>query len=118
LSPTITGPTNGVGSYRSYGSGSNARVQYQVAYDSPFCGHWVLSGIHTEPGYHGQTYFEDSFSGTVSDTSMEGTFTESDFSWLSDPFLFCFQPLGRIVQTTSFTITIKGGRVRGDAIYH
>lgn len=113
LSPTLPGPINGIGSFRTAGG----KVQYQVTYDSGFGGHWILSGTHTEPGYHGQTYFADSFNGTVSDTSISGTFTQSDFSWLSDPFLFCFVPYGRIVQATSFTITIRGGRVRGNAIY-
>lgn len=113
LSPNVPGPINGIGSYRVVGG----KVQYQVIYDSVFGGHWILRGTHTEPGYHGQTHFADSFSGTISDTSISGTFTQSDFSWLSDPFLFCFVPHGRIVQATSFTITIRGGRVRGEAIY-
>jgi opacity protein-like surface antigen len=113
LSPNVPGPINGIGSYRVVGG----KVQYQVIYDSVFGGHWILRGTHIEPGYHGQTHFADSFGGTISDTSISGTFTQSDFSWLSDPFLFCFVPHGRIVQATSFTITIRGGRVRGEATY-
>ena len=94
LSPNISGPINGVGSYRIIGA---SKVSYQVSYDSGFGGRWNLSGTHTEPGYHGQQYFEDSFSGTISDTSLSGTFTSADFSWLSDVYLYCLPPIGRIV---------------------
>jgi hypothetical protein len=117
LSPNISGPISGLGSYRIVGNHSTAKVVYQVSYDSVFGGHWNLSGTHTEPGYHGQQYFEDSFSGTISDTSVKGTFTSVDFSWLSDVYLYCLPPIGRIIQASSFTIKISGGKVSGTAIY-
>lgn len=117
LSPTISGPISGIGSYGIVGNHSNAKVAYQVSFDSVFGGHWNLSGTHTEPGYHGQQYFEDSFSGTISDTKLSGTFTSADFSWLSDVYLYCLPPINRIIQTSNFTIKISGGKVSGTAIY-
>jgi hypothetical protein len=117
LSPNMSGPINAVGSYSIVGNHSNAKVVYQVSFDSVFGGHWNLSGTHTEPGYHGQQYFEDSFSGTISDTSLKGTFTSVDFSWLSDVYLYCMPPISRMIQASSFTIKISGGKVSGTAIY-
>ena len=119
LSDIISGPTNGIGSYRITGGGHNctATVRYSVAYNSSFGGHWNLSGTHTEP-CGTQLDFEDSFSGTISDMTINGTFTSANFSWEGDVWMFCLPPIGRQVLSYDFSITINHGRVTGTAHYH
>jgi hypothetical protein len=85
--------------------------RYTVAFDSLLGGRWNLTG-HTHLNRDGT--YTDSFRGTVSDTSIQDTFTRNDFDWASDGRLLC-----RHVQIlcSSFSITISEGSVTGFARY-
>src|SRR5437867_4531087 len=85
--------------------------RYTISFDSTFGGHWDLRGrcSHNNDG----TYTEF-FSGTVSDTSIQGTFTRNDFDWLSDSYWVCFHTYKAC---SSFSMTISDGSVTGFATY-
>src|SRR5262245_55395840 len=60
--------------------------RFTVAFDSLLGGHWNLTG-HTHLNTDGT--YTDSFRGTVSDTSIQDTFTRNDFDWVSDSWFLC-----------------------------
>jgi hypothetical protein len=108
FSETIPLPQNAVGA-------SSCRPQpvisYTISYDSSFGGHWNLSGrrrINKDGTY------TDSFTGTVSDTSIQAALTRNDLDWTSDWYWLC-QHAYR--QCSSFSITISDGSVTGFATY-
>jgi hypothetical protein len=86
-------------------------VRYTIAFDSVFGGHWNLTG-HTHLNVDGT--YTDSFRGTVSDTSIQDTFTRNDFDWASDGWFLCRH--AQII-CSSFSITISDGSVTGFATY-
>ena len=85
--------------------------RYTVAFDSLFGGHWNLTG-HTHLNTDGT--YTDSFRGTVSDTSIQDTFTRNDFDWAADGWFLCRH--AQII-CSSFSITISDGSVTGFATY-
>jgi hypothetical protein len=86
-------------------------VRYTIAFDSVFGGHWNLTG-HTHLNTDGT--YTDSFRGTVSDTSIQDTFTRNDFDWASDGWFLCRHTQ---IICSSFSITISDGSVTGFATY-
>ena len=85
--------------------------RYTIAFDSVFGGHWNLTD-HTHVNADGT--YTDSFRGTVSDTSIQDTFTRDDFDWASDGWFLCRH--AQII-CSSFSITISDGSVTGFATY-
>jgi hypothetical protein len=85
--------------------------RYTVAFDSSFGGHWNLTG-HSQSNRDGT--YTDSFSGTISDTSVQGTSTRNNFDWVSDGWFLCYHVQ---VICSSFSITISDGHVTGFATY-
>jgi hypothetical protein len=86
-------------------------VQYTISYDSAFGGHWNLTGrrkINRDGTY------TDSFTGTVSDTSIQASLNRNDLDWVSDWYWLCQHAY---VQCSSFSITISDGNVNGFATY-
>ena len=84
---------------------------YTISFDSSFGDHWNLSGkCHS----NGDGTYTDSFKGTVSNTSAQGTFTRNDFDWLSDSYWLCQHIY---MQCSSFSMTISDGDVTGFATY-
>jgi hypothetical protein len=86
-------------------------VRYTAQFDSAFGGHWNLTGHRHQ---HADGTYTDSFRGTVSDTSIQGTFTRNDFDWLSDGWFLCSH---KWVLCSSFSITISDGNLTGFATY-
>jgi len=85
--------------------------RYTVAFDNTFGGHWNLTG-HSQSNRDGT--YTDSFSGTISNTSFQGTSTRNDFDWVSDGWFLCNHVQ---VICSSFSITISDGHVTGFATY-
>jgi hypothetical protein len=86
-------------------------TQYTISYYSPFGGIWNLTGkrkINRDGTY------TDSFTGTVSDRSVQASLTRNDLDWVSDWYWLCQH---KYVQCSSFSITISDGNVTGFAIY-
>jgi len=86
-------------------------VHYTISYDSTFGGHWDLRGSRR---VNKDGTYTDSFTGTVSDTSMQASLTRNDLDWLSDWYWLCQHTY---VQCSSFSITISDGSVTGFATY-
>jgi hypothetical protein len=104
---TIPLPNNAVGNSRCHPLNAN----YTIVYDSEFGGHWNLSGRRS---LNKDGTYTDSFRGTVSDTSIQNTFTRNDFEWLSDSYWLC----GHVYKAcSSFSMTISNGNVTGFATY-
>ena len=86
-------------------------VPYTISYDSAFGGHWNLTGrrkINRDGTY------TDSFTGTVSDKSMQASLNRNDLDWVSDSYWLCQHVY---VQCSSFSITISDGNISGFATY-
>ena len=86
-------------------------VPYTISYDSAFGGHWNLTGkrkINRDGTY------TDSFTGTVSDTSIQASLNRNDLDWVSD---WCWLCQHVYVPCSSFSITISDGNVSGFATY-
>ena len=92
---------------------TKSRWIYQVFYDSVFGGHWSLTG--TTRAFTGSQWRE-SFSGTISDRTINGTFTEADFAWASDSYNVC-KDYDQFEFAVQFKITINNGTVTGTASY-
>jgi hypothetical protein len=90
----------------------HANFNYSIHYTSTFGGAWNLTGHHH---VNKDGTFTDNFSGTISDTTLQGTFTQANFTWLSDSNYIC-NPSHNWIAASSFSITIGGGRVSGSAI--
>jgi hypothetical protein len=86
-------------------------AHYTIRFDSTFGGHWSLTGRRKDN--RDGTYTE-SFTGTVSDTSMQASLTRNDLDWVSDSNWLCQHTY---VQCSSFSITISDGNVTGFATY-
>jgi hypothetical protein len=84
---------------------------YAVRFDNAFGGHWNLNGRNQ---LNKDGTYTESFSGTVSDTAVLGTFTRNDFDWVSDGWFLCSHVQ---VICSSFSITISDGHITGFAIY-
>jgi hypothetical protein len=84
---------------------------YSIRYNSSLCGHWELTGHRNKPNPDGT--YTDSFRGTVSDTSVNRTFTQADFAWLSDWAWLC----PHTARQCTFSLTISAGSVTGFATY-
>jgi len=85
--------------------------RYTVRFDNPFGGHWNLTG-HSQSNRDGT--YTDSFSGTISDTTLQAAVTRNDFDWVSDGWFLCQHVQ---VMCSSFSITISDGRITGFATY-
>jgi len=85
--------------------------RYTVAFNNPFGGHWNLTG-HSQSNRDGT--YTDSFSGTVSDTTMQATVTRNNLDWVSDGWFLCHHIQ---VMCSSFSITISDGHISGFATY-
>lgn len=83
---------------------------YYIRYDSSIGGHWEVTGHRGKltNGTH-----TDSFRGSVSDTSINRTYTQADFPWLSDWAWLC----PHTARICTFSLTISGGNVTGYATY-
>lgn len=101
-------PTDIIGLSNCHG----AHYNYSIQYTSTFGGAWNLTGHHHA---NKDGTFTDNFSGTISDTALQGTFTQANFNWLSDSNYLC-NPSHNWIAASSFSITIGGGRVSGSAI--
>ncbi len=86
------------------------RGSYSGYYYSAFGGNWVIKGHITET----KNGARESFSGTVSDTTINGTFTEANFDWLSDGYRLCAF-YTEFELATSFSLNISNGKVTGSA---
>jgi hypothetical protein len=109
FSPTIPLPSRIEGTCADSGS----RLKYHVFYDSAWGGHWDLTGV-TRSLKGNQV--RESFSGTISDATINGTFTEADFEWLSDSYQICYYEEENKI-ALQFKITIRNGTVVGTASY-
>jgi len=107
-SPSIAMPTDIVGQSSCH----PANFSYSIHYTSTFGGAWNLTG-RRNTNQNGT--FTDNFSGTISDTTLQGTFTQANFNWLSDSNYLC-NPFHNWIAASSFSITIRGGKVSGSAI--
>jgi len=94
----------------------NNRVLYTASYDSAFGGHWeVTEGvIHYSRALHHWTW--EYIRGTVSDSTINGTFTENDFMWLADWYRLWDPSEDKFA--VSFSITISNGFFNGKVIYY
>ena len=86
-------------------------VHYTISYDSALGGHWNLSGKRK---LNRDGTYTDSFTGTVSDTSIQASLNRNDLDWVSDSYWLCQHAY---VQCSSFSITISDGNVSGFATY-
>jgi hypothetical protein len=86
-------------------------VHYTISYDSALGGHWNLSGKRK---LNRDGTYTDSFTGTVSDTSIQASLNRNDLDWVSDSYWLCQHAY---VQCSSFSITISDGNVNGFATY-
>ena len=82
---------------------SQPNVSYTITYDSPFGGHWDLRG---KRHMNRDGTYTDSFTGTVTDTAIQATFSPNEFGWVSDWYWLCRHVY---VQCTSFSMTITDG---------
>jgi hypothetical protein len=87
-------------------------VSYNVSYDSPFGGHWELTGKRHVDNRQGT--YTDTFRGTISDTAVQATFGPSSFGWTSDWYWLCNHGYAQCI---SFSMTIADGSVTGFATY-
>ena len=108
-SPSLAIPNDIIGLSNCHPA-SNYR--YNIQFTSTFGGIWNLTGHHHA---NRDGSFTDNFSGTISDTALQGTFTQANFNWLSDSNYLC-NPSHNWIAASSFSITIGGGRVSGSAI--
>jgi len=106
-SDSIPLPENVVGTTRCYQHNAN----YTISYDSRFGGHWDLTGRRS---LNRDGTYTDSFRGTVSDTTVQATFTRNQFDWLSDSYWLCFHTYKAC---SSFSMTVSDGSVTGFATY-
>ena len=86
-------------------------VHYTISYDSALGGHWNLSGKRK---LNRDGTYTDSFTGTVSNTSIQASLNRNDLDWVSDSYWLCQHAY---VQCSSFSITISDGNVNGFATY-
>jgi hypothetical protein len=86
-------------------------VNYTISYDSVFGGHWDLRGKRS---VNRDGTYTDSFRGTVTDTSVQASFTRNNFDWISDSYWLCSHAY---LPCTSFSVTISDGSVTGFATY-
>jgi hypothetical protein len=89
------------------------RSTWGITYRSLFGGRWQLNG--TRRLYNNRT--EETFSGTVSDMSINGTFTRADFEWTADGYKACIYESEDEDLATDFTVTIANGIVSGTATF-
>jgi hypothetical protein len=101
-------PTETVGGWQPNG-------HYTIRYVSAFGGQWDLAWTSRRADNHNGT-FTDVFSGTVSDTSINGTFTQANFTWLSDSWYLENGSHGWI-PCKSFILMIRNGQVSGKATF-
>lgn len=95
------------------GAGGSCKISsggYAASYHSSFGGDWNLHGKLNSDGT------KESFSGTVSDTTINGVFSQSDFAWASDGYVLCLDYY-EIELAVQFTIKISNGKVSGAATY-
>jgi hypothetical protein len=86
-------------------------ANYSISYNSQFGGHWNLTGRRS---LNKDGTYTDAFRGTVSDTTVHGTFTRNDLDWLSDSYWLC----GHAYKAcSSFSMTVSDGSVTGFATY-
>ena len=86
---------------------------YTVQFDTALGGHWSLTG---RSHLNRDGTYTDSFRGTVSDTSFQGTFSRNDFDWVADSYYLC-NGSHAYIYCTSFSITISDGSITGFATY-
>jgi hypothetical protein len=86
-------------------------AHYTIRFDSSFGGHWNLTG-RCKANRDGTC--TESFTGTVSDTSIQASLNRNDLDWVSDSYWLCRHTY---VQCSSFSITISDGNVNGFATY-
>ena len=107
-SPSIPLPTDLTGISNCH----PANFSYSIHYTCTFGGAWNLAGRRHA---NNDGTFTDNFSGTVANTTLQGTFTQAHFNWLSDSNYLC-NPSHNWIAASSFSITISGGKVTGSAI--
>jgi hypothetical protein len=108
LGDSIPLPQNAMGTSRC---GPSENYKYTLQFTSVLGGQWTLTG-HRHRNPDGSV--TDSFSGTVSDTTMQQTFTRNDFDWVSDSYYLCSHAY---VYCSSFSMTVSNGRLTGFATY-
>lgn len=101
-------PTETVGAWHF-----NGPTHYVIQFNSYLGGHWSLVG---DRRFRNGVY-TDRFRGTVTDTSLNITFTNGGGNqWLSDSWYLENGVHGWLACST-FTVTISGGVVTGAATY-
>jgi len=110
LSDTIPFPTDFL-----YAAQQRAnKIQYSISYTSVWGGKWNLAGT----AIYGNSQIKENFSGTISNTNINGTFTEANgtLSWASDTYTI----LDRYEEpkmALTFKLVISNGTMTGTATY-
>ena len=110
FSNTISLPSDFMGGMQQRAN----KIQYHATYTSSFGGEWNVAGT----AVYTQSQIKENFSGTISDTSINGTFTQVNgtLSWVSDSYTILDRYDDPKV-ALSFKLVIKNGVVTGSATY-